>query len=76
MAANQLPETSFTQSWVEQRTVSASRQPELYAATLITYAAAATALVLRMVARRTMRMRLVWEDYMAIVAFVSRSLRA
>ena len=50
----------------------ANRQPELYAAALIPYTAAATALVLRMVARRKTRMMLVWEDYLAIIAFVSR----
>lgn len=50
----------------------ANRQPELYVAALIPYTAAATALVLRMVARRKTRMLLVWEDYLAIVAFVSR----
>ncbi|KAH3986857.1 hypothetical protein HBI56_010590 [Parastagonospora nodorum] len=53
-----------------QRGMTGNRQPELYAAALITYTAAATALVLRMVARRTMRMRMVWEDYLAIVAFL------
>ena len=49
----------------------ANRQPELYAAALIPYTAAAVALVMRMVARRTTRMMLVWEDYLAIIAFVS-----
>jgi hypothetical protein len=49
----------------------ANRQPELYAAAIIPYTAAAVALVLRMVARRKTRVHLVWEDYLAIVAFVS-----
>jgi hypothetical protein len=48
-----------------------NRQSELYAAAIIPYVAAAVALVLRMVARRTTRMSLLWEDYLAIVAFVS-----
>lgn len=47
------------------------RRPELYAAALIPYTAAAVALVLRNVARRKTRMTMVWEDYLAIVAFVS-----
>ncbi|KAF2820061.1 hypothetical protein CC86DRAFT_124771 [Ophiobolus disseminans] len=46
----------------------ASRQPELYAAALVPYAAASIALVLRMVARRTTKMAFVWEDYLAVVA--------
>jgi hypothetical protein len=49
----------------------ANRQPELYAAALIPYTAAAVALVLRMVARRKTNVILVWEDYLAIIAFVS-----
>jgi 7-keto-8-aminopelargonate synthetase-like enzyme len=48
-----------------------NRQPELYAAALVPYAAAAVALVLRMVARRKTRLALLWEDYLAVVAFVS-----
>lgn len=48
-----------------------NRQPELYAAALIPYTAAAMALVLRMFARRKTRMMLTWEDYVAIIAFVS-----
>jgi hypothetical protein len=48
----------------------ANRQPELYAAALIPYTAAVVALALRMVARRKTRMMLVWEDYLAIIAFV------
>jgi hypothetical protein len=48
------------------------RQPELYAAALIPYTAAAVALALRMIARRKTGMRLAWEDYLAIVAFVRR----
>ena len=47
------------------------RRPELYAAALIPYTAAAVALVLRNVARRKTRVTMVWEDYLAIVAFVS-----
>ncbi|XPS71185.1 hypothetical protein M3J09_003372 [Ascochyta lentis] len=46
------------------------RQPELYAAALIPYTAAAVALVLRNVARRKTRVTMLWEDYLAIVAFV------
>jgi hypothetical protein len=48
-----------------------TRQPELYAAAIIPYTAAAIALVLRIVARRKTRMPIVWEDYLAIVAFAS-----
>lgn len=54
--------------------MSPNRQPELYAAALIPYTAAAAALVMRMVARRKTRMLLVWEDYLAVVAFVSELL--
>jgi hypothetical protein len=53
--------------------MSPNRQPELYAAALIPYTAAAIALVLRMVARHKTRMSLVWEDYIAMVAFVSNT---
>ncbi|KAF2625855.1 hypothetical protein BU25DRAFT_344858 [Macroventuria anomochaeta] len=45
------------------------RRPELYAAALIPYTAAAVALVLRNVARRHTRVTMVWEDYLSIVAF-------
>jgi hypothetical protein len=48
-----------------------NRQPELYVAAIVPYTAAAVALVLRMVARRTTRMSLVWEDSLAMIAFVS-----
>lgn len=51
------------------------RRPELYAAALIPYTAAAVALVLRNVARRKTRITMVWEDYLAIVAFVSAQYR-
>jgi len=47
-----------------------NRQPELYAAALITYTAAAVALVFRLVARRQTSHPLVWEDVLAAVAFV------
>lgn len=47
------------------------RRPELFAAALIPYTAAAIALVLRNVARRKTRVTMVWEDYLSIVAFVS-----
>jgi hypothetical protein len=53
-----------------------TRQPELYAAAIIPYTAAAIALVLRIVARRKTRMPIVWEDYLAIVAFVSTLYRS
>ncbi|KAL5117728.1 hypothetical protein ACEQ8H_004338 [Pleosporales sp. CAS-2024a] len=46
-----------------------TRTPDLYAAALIPYTAAAIALALRMLARRKTRIRLVWEDYLAIAAF-------
>lgn len=49
------------------------RRPELFAAALIPYTAAAIALVLRIVARRQTRVVMVWEDYLSIVAFVSLS---
>jgi hypothetical protein len=52
-------------------TMPANRQPELWAAALIPYTAATIALVLRLVARRKTRMLLRWEDYLAVVAFVS-----
>jgi hypothetical protein len=48
-----------------------NRQSELYAAAIIPYVAAAAALMLRMIARKTTRMPLLWEDYLAILAFVS-----
>jgi hypothetical protein len=47
------------------------RGAELFAAALIPYTAAAIALVLRNVARRKTRVVMFWEDYLAIVAFVS-----
>lgn len=47
------------------------RGAELFAAALIPYTAAAIALVLRNVARRNTRVVMFWEDYLAIVAFVS-----
>jgi hypothetical protein len=47
------------------------RRAELFAAALIPYTAAAVALILRNVARRKTRVILFWEDYLAIVAFVS-----
>ncbi|KAF1947160.1 hypothetical protein EJ02DRAFT_417756 [Clathrospora elynae] len=48
-----------------------NRQPELYAAALIPYTAAAVALVLRLAARHKARHMLLWEDYLAIVAFLT-----
>ncbi|KAF2112953.1 hypothetical protein BDV96DRAFT_648577 [Lophiotrema nucula] len=47
-----------------------SRQPELYSAALITWTAATTALCLRVVARRVTKLKLAWEDYLSMVAFV------
>lgn len=47
-----------------------NRQPELYAAALATYTAAAVALVFRLVARRQTSHPLVWEDVLAAIAFV------
>lgn len=47
------------------------RRPELFAAALIPYTAAAIALILRNVARRKTRVVMVWEDYLSLVAFVS-----
>lgn len=47
------------------------RRAELFAAALIPYTAAAVALILRNVARRKTRVIMFWEDYLAIVAFVS-----
>ncbi|KAF3045555.1 hypothetical protein E8E12_009776 [Didymella heteroderae] len=49
--------------------MTSDRRPELYAAALIPYTAAAGALVLRNVARRQTRVTMVWEDYLSIVAF-------
>jgi hypothetical protein len=51
--------------------MTSDRRPELYAAALIPYTAAAGALVLRNVARRHTRGTMVWEDYLSVVAFVS-----
>jgi hypothetical protein len=48
-----------------------NRQSELYAAALIPYAAAAVALVSRLAARLQSRHALVWEDILAVIAFVS-----
>lgn len=47
------------------------RRAAIFAAALIPYTAAAVALVLRNVARRKTRVVWFWEDYLAIVAFVS-----
>ncbi|KAF2131898.1 hypothetical protein P153DRAFT_373752 [Dothidotthia symphoricarpi CBS 119687] len=48
-----------------------NRQPELYAAAIVPYTAAAVALVSRIASRRRARTpQLVWEDYLAVVAFV------
>lgn len=47
------------------------RRPELYAAALIPYTAAAAALICRNVARRKTRVTMTWEDYLSIVAFVN-----
>ena len=47
-----------------------NRQPELYAAALITCTVAAVALVARLVARRQTSHPLVWEDVLAAIAFV------
>ena len=48
-----------------------SRQPELYAAAIIPYTAAAVALIGRLIARRKTVRVLTWEDYLAVFAFVS-----
>lgn len=54
---------------------SSNRQAELYAAAIIPYTAAAVALVLRLASRRRTRTpQLLWEDYLAVVAFVSEKL--
>ncbi|KAG9187831.1 hypothetical protein G6011_05702 [Alternaria panax] len=50
-----------------------NRQPELYAAALIPYTAAAIALVSRLAARRQTRHALVWEDILAVIAFSNGS---
>lgn len=49
-----------------------NRQPELWAAALIPYTAAAMALALRLISRHRSRHGFVWEDYLAVVAFVGR----
>ncbi|KAH7078622.1 hypothetical protein FB567DRAFT_140174 [Paraphoma chrysanthemicola] len=46
-----------------------NRQSELVAATIATYAIAAFALALRMYARKKMKTALVWEDFLAVLAF-------
>ncbi|KAH8719423.1 hypothetical protein GQ44DRAFT_659162 [Phaeosphaeriaceae sp. PMI808] len=47
-----------------------NREARLLAAALIPYSAAALALVLRMFARRIMKVQLVWEDFLATFAFL------
>ncbi|KAF2877083.1 hypothetical protein BDV95DRAFT_601498 [Massariosphaeria phaeospora] len=47
-----------------------SKQPELYCAAIIPYVAAATGMALRIVARRKMKVRFVWEDYLSMVSFL------
>lgn len=47
-----------------------NRQSELYAAALIPYTAAAIALASRLAARRQTRHPMVWEDVLAVIAFV------
>ena len=51
--------------------MSRNRQPELYAAAIITYTAATVALIGRLIARRKTVRVLTWDDYLAIFAFVS-----
>ncbi|CAA9965235.1 hypothetical protein PTMSG1_08594 [Pyrenophora teres f. maculata] len=46
-----------------------NRQPELYSAAIITYTAAAVALLGRLIARRKTVRVLTWEDYLAMFAF-------
>ncbi|KAL6151459.1 hypothetical protein ACJQWK_10555 [Exserohilum turcicum] len=50
-----------------------NRQPELWAAALIPYTAAAMALALRLISRHRSRHGFVWEDYLAVVAFLTGS---
>lgn len=50
-----------------------SRQPAIWAASLITYFAALIAFGLRLVARRLKRLHLSLDDYLALIAFVSDS---
>jgi hypothetical protein len=49
----------------------ASRQPNGYVAVIVTFAAGATTLFLRLIARRLTRVQLWWDDYIAVVAFLS-----
>lgn len=48
-----------------------SRQPEVYGAVTITLVAATAALVLRIIARRMKKLALWFDDYLAMVAWVS-----
>jgi hypothetical protein len=48
-----------------------SRQPAMWAASLVTYAAALIAFLLRLLARRLKRVQLAFDDYLALFAFVS-----
>ena len=49
----------------------AGLQPDVYASIFITMAAASTALALRLIARRMTKVPLWYDDYFAVVAFVS-----
>ena len=48
-----------------------SRQPEIYVAVTVTLIASTTALILRLVARRWKKLALWFDDYLAIIAWVS-----
>ena len=54
----------------------AGLQPNVYAAILATMPAAAAALVLRLVARRMIRMKYWFDDLFAVLAYVSGSANA
>ncbi|KAH7401297.1 hypothetical protein BKA66DRAFT_545098 [Pyrenochaeta sp. MPI-SDFR-AT-0127] len=47
-----------------------SRQPDIYVACSITLFASTAALILRLIARRTTKFKLWWDDYFAIAAWV------
>lgn len=47
-----------------------SRQLKAYICLFITFGAAALALLLRLISRRVMKLRLSYDDYLAIVAFL------
>lgn len=54
--------------------LSGSRQINVYVCLGVTLAAAVTTLILRLAARRITKISLWWDDYLAILAFVSQQI--